>query len=365
MSEYAERIRRATAQLRQAGADLLVVGPSSDLIYLTGLVGNPSERFKVLLVSAAGETALVLPAFEVSLVDHLPVRPALYPWEETEDPLPAFRRAARALGGGRRVAVGPQLWSTFLLRLQGALPDAAFMDGGPLLAPLRIRKSPEELELMRTAARIADQAYLALLQQPLAGRTEREVLALIHDGLRRAGMERLGGGIVGAGPNGASPHYKTADHKVVPGDALVIDFGGQYRNYWADITRTPHVGPPGDDFRFVYRIVQEAQQAALEAVRPGVSCEAIDRVARDHIARHGFGEFFVHRTGHGIGLDGHEEPYLVQGNSTPLEEGMTFSLEPGIYLPGQFGVRIEDIVAVTADGAERLNTCSRDLTVVT
>lgn len=365
MNEQAERIRRVADRLRAADVDLLIAGPSSDFYYLTALAGNPSERMKVLLVSREGEAAMVLPAFEVSLIDHLPVRPSLFPWEETEDPVPALQRAVRELGGGRRVAVSPQLWSVFLLRIQQGLPETTFVDGGPLLAALRMRKSPAELELMRTAARIADEAYLHLIAQPVSGRSERDVLATIHDALRRGGMDRLGGGIVGAGPNGASPHYKTADRKIAAGEAVVIDYGGQYRNYWADITRTPHVGQPGEEFRRVYRIVQEAQQAAFEAVRPGLTCEAIDRVARDYITRHGSGEYFIHRTGHGIGLDGHEEPYLVQGYALPVEEGMTFSIEPGIYLPGRFGVRIEDIVTVTRDGAERLNTCTRDLTIVT
>jgi len=365
MSEQAVRIRRVADHLRETDLDLLIAGPSSDFYYLTALPGNPSERLKVLLISREGEAAIVLPTFEATLIEHLPVRPALYPWDETEDPLPALQRAVRALGGGRHIAVGPQLWSVFLLRIQQALPESTFIDGGPLLAALRMRKSAAELDLMRTAARIADDAYLGLITQRLAGRTEREVLTFVHDALRRGGMDRLGGGIVGAGPNGASPHYKTADRTIALGDALVIDYGGQYRNYSADITRTPHVGQPDEEFRHVYQIVRDAQQAAFEAVRPGISCEAIDRVARDYIMRHGLGEFFTHRTGHGIGLDGHEEPYLVEGNALPVEEGMTFSIEPGIYLPGKFGVRIEDIVVVTRDGAERLNTCTRELTVVT
>ncbi len=364
MGDHMGRLQAVQQLLHKAKVDLLLAGPSSDFYYLTGLAGNPSERMKVLLVSREGGTAIVLPGFEVSLLDHLDVRPVPYAWEEVEDPLPAFQHAAADLGGARRVAVSPQLWSVFLLRIQGALPKVEFVDGSPLLAMLRMRKNSAELELMRAAARIADAAYLELITQRLSGRTEREVLAVVHDALRQGGMDRLGGGIVGAGPNGASPHYKTADHRMRAGEAVVLDYGGQYRWYWADLTRTPHVGPPTDEFRRVYQIVQEAQQAAVEAVRPGVTCEAIDRVARDYIARRGFGQYFIHRTGHGIGLDGHEPPYLVQGNTLPVEEGMTFSIEPGIYLPGSFGVRIEDIVVVTADGVERLNTCTRDLVVV-
>ncbi len=364
MSEHLTRLTAMQRGLRTAGADLLLVGPSSDLYYLLGLAGNPSERLKLLLVSREGQTAMVLPAFEVPQLAHLDVRPEAYPWEEAENPFQALRRAVTALGGARRIAVAPQLWSVFLLRIQGALPEAACIDGGPLLAALRMRKSAQEVSLMRDAGRIADEAYLKLIAQPLTGRTELEVLAMIHDALRAGGMDRLGGGIVGAGANGASPHYKTANRKIASGEAIVIDYGGQHHAYSADITRTPHVGPPSAEFRKVYQVVQDAQQAAVDAVRPGITCEAIDRVARDYIPRHGYGPHFLHRTGHGIGLDGHEEPYLVAGNALAVDEGMTFSIEPGIYLPGAFGVRIEDIVVVRADGAERLNTCTRDLVVV-
>ncbi|MGQ0568663.1 MAG: M24 family metallopeptidase [Armatimonadota bacterium] len=364
MSDHESRLSAVQDRLRETNTDVLIVGPSSDLYYLIGLAGNPSERLKVLLVFREGETAMVLPGFEVSLIDHLDVHPTAYPWQETEDPIPALQRAVKGLGGARRVAFAPQLWSVFLLRIQAGLPGASFVDGGPLMASLRMRKSAAERALLKDAAKIADDAYLTLITQALVGRTELEVLGMIHDALRQGGMDRLGGGIVGAGPNGASPHYKTAGRTIASGDGLVIDYGGQHRGYSADITRTPHAGPAGDEFRKVYRIVQDAQQAAFDAVRPGITCEAIDRVARDYITRHGYGAQFLHRTGHGIGLDGHEEPYLVQGNALPVEEGMTFSIEPGIYLPGAFGVRIEDIVVVTAGGAERLNTCTRDLVVV-
>lgn len=363
-SEHAARLTALQDRLQAANVDLLLVGPSSDLYYLLGLVGNPSERLKLLLVSRDGQAAMVLPGFEVPQLGHLDVRLEPYPWEETEDPLPALRRAAGALGGARRIAIAPQLWSTFLLRIQSALPEATYVDGGPLLAALRMRKSAHEVSLMQAAGRIADEAYMKLISQPLIGRTEFEVLTMIHDALRQGGMDRLGGGIVGTGPNGASPHYKTAARPIASGEAIVMDYGGQYRAYSADITRTPHAGRPTAEFRKVYRIVQDAQQAAVDAVRPGMTCEAIDSVARDYISRHGYGKHFLHRTGHGIGLDGHEEPYLVQGNALPVAEGMTFSIEPGIYLPGAFGVRIEDIVVVRSDGAERLNNCTRDLVEV-
>jgi len=194
--------------------------------------------------------------------------------------------------------------------------------------------------------------------------TELDVIRFLHAQLLQNGHEVVGTGIVGSGPNSASPHHKTSTRRLNLGEAVVVDFGGALKDYRSDITRTFHLGEPPDEFRRIYDIVREAQHRAFEAVHPGVTAEAIDRVARGFIAQHGYGDYFLHRTGHGIGLDGHESPYLVSGDTTMLEEGMTFSIEPGIYLKGKYGVRIEDIVVVTRDGAERLNHFPRELRVL-
>jgi Xaa-Pro aminopeptidase len=248
-----------------------------------------------------------------------------------------------------------------LLRIQEELPRAKYGQGKQVMTGLRMKKMPDELDLLRQAGQSADQALYALRDQSLLGMTEKEILRFLHETLLADGYEAVGTGIVGSGPNSASPHYRTGDRRIQRGDALVIDFGGSLKGYRSDMTRTFFVGKPSEEFTKIYQIVKDAQQLAFEAVRPGVRTEEIDRVARGYIANQGYGDNFLHRTGHGIGLDGHESPYLVEGDSTILEEGMTFSIEPGIYLDGQFGVRIEDIVSVTNRSGERLNHFPRDL----
>jgi Xaa-Pro aminopeptidase len=225
-------------------------------------------------------------------------------------------------------------------------------------------KTPDEIALLRTAAEGADRSYEALFTQPLLGMSELEVLRFLHAQLLANSHQTVGNGIVGAGAHGASPHHKTSETRLQAGDAVVVDFGGGVNGYKSDITRTFQLGDPTDEFRRIYEITREAQQLGFEAVKPGVTAESIDAVTRGYIAKHGYGDDFLHRTGHGIGLDGHESPYIIKGDQTVLQEGMTFSIEPGIYLKGKYGVRIEDIVVVTATGGERLNQSPRELRIV-
>jgi D-alanyl-D-alanine dipeptidase len=232
---------------------------------------------------------------------------------------------------------------------------------GEALPLLRAVKDAEELEALRRAARAADAAFADVLGVRFAGRREVEVAADLAEALRAHGHESVEFTIVGSGPNGASPHHEAGERRIGPGDAVVLDFGGRMAGYCSDITRTVVVGEPEPELERVHAIVRAAQEAGVRAVRPGVPCEAVDAAARAVIEEAGYGAAFVHRTGHGIGLDVHEPPYIVAGNRTPLEPGMTFSVEPGIYLAGRFGVRIEDIVAVTPDGVERLDQAPRGL----
>jgi Xaa-Pro aminopeptidase len=227
-----------------------------------------------------------------------------------------------------------------------------------------MRKSPWEVEQLGAASRAADATFEALVATDLEGASEREALARIHHLLLENGHEAVGGGIVGAGENGASPHHHSGDTKIEAGSAVVVDFGGSLNNYRSDITRTFHVGEPTPEFRQVYDIVNEANQKAFEFVKPGVRAADLDGLARSFIAEAGYPNEFLHRLGHGIGLEGHESPYLVTGSDAVLEEGMAFSIEPGIYLEGRFGVRIEDIAVVTSDGAQRLNLSSHELVVL-
>jgi Xaa-Pro aminopeptidase len=251
-----------------------------------------------------------------------------------------------------------------VLGLQRALPGSSYVSMTEGLPMLRAVKSPHELERMAAAGAAADAAFTDLLGVRFAGRTERAVAADLTDLLLRHDHSSVDFAIVGSGPNGANPHHEAGDRMIQPGDVVVLDFGGFVDGYGSDTTRTVSVGEPSADAVRVHDIVRRAQQAGFDAVRPGIACEEIDRAARLVIEAEGLGERFLHRTGHGIGLTTHEPPYIVEGERRPLEPGMCFSIEPGIYLAGDFGVRIEDIVTVTQDGGSRLNSTPRDLHVV-
>jgi D-alanyl-D-alanine dipeptidase len=229
---------------------------------------------------------------------------------------------------------------------------------------LRAVKDPAEVELLAAAAAAADAAFEEIRTMRFSGRREREVGADLAELLRRFGHSQVDFTIVGSGPNGANPHHETGDRVIEPGDMVVLDFGGLKDGYGSDTTRTVHVGEPTEEERRVHDVVRAAQQAGFEAVRPGAACQDVDRAAREVITEAGYGEYFIHRTGHGIGVTTHEPPYMIEGEEQPLVPGMCFSVEPGIYLPGRFGVRIEDIVTVTEDGGRRLNDTTREMVLV-
>jgi Xaa-Pro aminopeptidase len=353
------RIGRLQAEMARAGVDAAVVGPSADLRYLACYDAPALERPTLLVVPVDVDPLLVVPALERPRAEAAGADRAarLVSWGETDDPYAAVRAA---LAGRRRVAVSDTLWARFLLDLEEALPGATFVRAGPLIGRLRARKDPEEVAALRRAAEAADGVALRLAAERVSGRTERELARWIAEALVDAGCERAAFVIVAAGPNAASPHHEPSDREIRPGDALVVDFGGPRDGYCSDITRTFVVGRAPEGFADAWAVLAAAQEAAVAAVRPGVPAEAVDAAARRVIAEAGYGEAFVHRTGHGIGLDVHEDPFIVAGNAEPLEVGMAFSVEPGIYLPGRFGMRLEDIVVVTPGGAERLNHAPHD-----
>jgi Xaa-Pro aminopeptidase len=260
--------------------------------------------------------------------------------------------------------VGDRLWAAHLLGLQRALPEASFSSAARVIAPLRTVKDAEELEALRRAGRAADETFRQILGVPFQGRSEEAVAGDLADLLVRNGHARAAFTIVASGPNGASPHHQPGGRTILHGDAVVMDFGGELAGYFSDTTRTIAAAEPPEGFDEVYELVREAQAAAVDAVRPGILARDVDRAARAVVEGAGYGDRFLHRTGHGIGLEVHEPPYLVEGDETELRPGMTFSVEPGIYLEDRFGVRIEDIVAVTEDGVERLNRSTRELQVV-
>jgi Xaa-Pro aminopeptidase len=361
---YAARMSRARSVMEEQGVDFLFVTPSSDLTYMLGYPAHASERMTLLCIPRQGEPFVVAPTLEASRLNPRREIVDVHQWEETESPSELTARLVEGAEGSA-IAISDQTWSVFLLRLQAALPDATFVSGTDVLRQLRMVKDAQEIEHLRYVGKLTDDAWNAFVETcTLAGKTERQAADEIRRLLREQG---LGGGgflIVGSGPNSASPHHMTSDRLIEDGDAVVFDFGTTWEHYWSDLTRTVHVGEPSEEFRHVYDVVLEANRAARAAVRPGVPCEAIDEAARDVIEDAGYGEYFIHRVGHGLGLDGHEEPYMVSGNTLPLKPGMVFSDEPGIYIPGRFGVRIEDILVCTEDGAESFNDARRDLVVM-
>jgi len=359
---YADRRRRALEAAEEAEQAGLLVTPGADLLYLTGYAPLPLERLTLLGLASGRDPFLVVPALERPAADAAPGVEglAVFDWRDGQDP---YEIAAGLLRSGR-FAITDQTWSSHLLALEHATADCLFVAAGRVLPLLRAVKDADELERLREAGQSADAAFADVVGLPFAGRRESDLAAELDRLLRDHGHDRVDFTIVGSGPNGASPHHEAGERTIEPGDAVVMDFGGIRDGYCSDITRTVFVGEPDEEQRRVYEIVREAQQVAFDAVRPGALAQDVDRAARGVITEAGFGERFVHRTGHGIGLEVHEPPYIVEGDETVLRPGMTFSDEPGIYLPGRFGVRIEDQVVVTTEGAERLNEASRDLTVV-
>jgi len=276
-----------------------------------------------------------------------------------------YQTVAPLLRPDGRYGISDSTWAMHLLGLQRTLPRSAYEALSVCQPMLRAVKDEHELARLTAAGAAADATYGEILGVRFAGRRETEVAADLAALLRKFGHEQVDFTVVGSGPNGANPHHEAGDRTIVPGDTVVLDFGGLRDGYGSDTTRTVHVGADVDDeVRRVHTLVRAAQQTAFEAVRPGATCQDIDRAARRVISDGGYGEYFIHRTGHGIGVTTHEPPYIVEGEAQPLIPGLCFSIEPGVYLPGRFGVRLEDIVTVTEDGGRRFNNTSHDLAIV-
>jgi len=359
---HEERLIRAGEAAGAAGLDGLLASPGPDLAYLTGYAPMPLERLTLLVVEPGRTPVMLVPELERPAALGCPAAGDLeiLGWRDGEDP---YEIAVRLLRG-RRYAITDQTWASHVLGLARASTGARFEPSGAVLPLLRAVKDAEELAALRAVGAAADAAYGDLLQVRFEGRRELDVASDLDGLLGAHGHETVDFTIVGSGPNGASPHHEAGERVIEAGDAVVLDFGGHMGGYCSDISRTVGVGEPSAALERVHGVVREAQQAGVDAVRPGVACFEVDRAARAVIEDAGYGERFIHRTGHGIGLEVHEPPYIVEGMTVHLQAGMTFSVEPGIYLPGRFGVRIEDIVVCTADGVERLNQAPRDLAVV-
>ncbi|WP_439380371.1 M24 family metallopeptidase [Amycolatopsis lexingtonensis] len=360
------RLDRARTAAAAAGTDALLIAPGSDLRYLLGQAGGSFERLTTLVVPADGTPALVVPKLEAPGYADVPTDELgveLLTWVDGDDP---YKLVADRLGKPGRVAVSDFTPALHVLALRAALGEAEQTLAGPVVRELRMRKDAAEIASLREAGAAIDRVHARVHEWLRAGRTEAEVGADIAAAIVEEGHVQADFVIVGSGPNGASPHHDVSDRVIEKGDVVVVDIGGPLpAGYNSDSTRTYAVGTPRDaDVAETYAVLQRAQAAAVAAVKPGVTAEAVDAAARDVIAEAGFGEYFIHRTGHGIGLDVHEEPYIIAGNALPLEPGMAFSVEPGIYQPNRWGARIEDIVIVTEDGVESVNNQPHELVVL-
>jgi Xaa-Pro aminopeptidase len=362
--DFMHRMERAAAQAADAGLTGVLVTPGPDLLYFTGYEPIAiTERITMLAIHAARGPALIVPILERPDAEGAPGSAAvsLADWKDGSDP---YAAATELLDPAGRYAISDSAWAMHVLGLQQALPESRYVSMTSTLPMLRAIKDEDELERLAAAGAAADESFEQIAGVQFAGRREDEIAADLAGFLREHGHSSVDFTVVGSGSNGANPHHEMSERVIEDGDMVVLDFGGIKDGYGSDTTRTVHVGEPTDEEREVHELVRRAQQAGFEAVRPGVQCQEIDRAARKVIEDAGYGEYFIHRTGHGIGLTTHEPPYMVEGETHALEPGMCFSIEPGVYLPGKFGVRIEDIVTVTPDGGRRLNNTDREIRMV-
>ncbi len=362
--DYKARMDRAARQAADAGLAGLLVAPGPDLVWLTGYAPPAvTERLTLLVLAAGREPVLVVPTLEAPDAEKATGAPALAlrDWTDGKDP---YALTAALLDAQGRFGVSDNAWALHLLGLQTTLPGTSYVSLTEALPMLRAVKDAAELERLAAAGAAADAAFEEIGNVRFSGRRESEVAADLAALLRRFGHSQVDFTIVASGPNGANPHHEAGDRRIERGDMVVLDFGGLRDGYGSDTSRTVHVGEPTEEERRVHDLVREAQEAGFRAVRPGAACQDVDRAARAVIADAGYGEYFIHRTGHGIGVTTHEPPYMIEGEEQPLVPGMCFSVEPGVYLPGRFGVRIEDIVTVTEDGGRRLNDTERGMVTV-
>ncbi len=348
--------------------DALLLSVGADLPYFCGYEAMALPRLTMLVVPRDGRARLIVPRLEAPRVVERPELFAMAVWDETDDPLALARSF---IGPASVIAVGDRMWAGFLVDLVRMLPRAEFRRASEVTSPLRSVKDPAEVESLRAAAAAADRVAVALRSGDvkLAGRTEADVSAELGRRLLAEGHQRVNFAIVAAGENAASPHHEPGERVIEPGEVVLCDFGGAMAGagglgYCSDITRCVHLGDPPADLADAYDALFEAQAAQVAAAVVGRPCEEVDRVGRNMIAEAGFGEHFIHRTGHGIGTEAHEDPYIVEGNRTELRPGHVFSIEPGIYLPGRWGLRLEDIVVAAADGPDNLATTDHRLAVV-
>ncbi len=362
---YLDRVSRARARMHEANIDVLLVSVGRDLPYLTGYEAMPLERLTMLVVPKDGDVTLVVPRMEAPRVVEQPGVFTLLRWNETDDPIAIV---AGLVGTPATAAVGDTMWARFLVDLLAHWPSAStrYVRSVEVMNALRMRKDADEIAALAAAGAAVDRiaSDLQAGRIPLAGRTEAEVSADLGRRIVAEGHQRVNFAIVAAAENAASPHHHASDRVIKEGEIVLCDFGGTMDGYCSDITRCVFLGDPPAEVAEAYAVLREAQRAAVLAGVVGTPCEEVDRVARRIITAAGYGEYFMHRTGHGIGMEEHEDPYMVEGNGLPLEPGHAFSVEPGIYLPGRWGMRLEDIVVATDAGPLAVNDANHDLVSV-
>lgn len=362
-SVYLDRMNRVQLEMARTGVDALILSLGHDLPYLTGYHAMPLERLTLLVVPRGAKASLIIPRLEAPRVHEVPSVFSLVPWNETDDPVAI---AHELLGSTKTIAVGDQMWSRFLIDLLRHRPDNTYVRSVQVMEALRSRKDAAEVAALQAAGAAADRvaAQLHAGEIPLVGRTEAEVSADISARLIAEGHQKVNFAIVAAGENAASPHHHAGDRVIRYGDIVLCDFGGTMNGYCSDITRCVHLGPIPSDIADAYAVLMKAQAAGVAAGSIGNSCESVDAVTRAIIDDAGYGDYFVHRTGHGIGMEEHEDPYMVSGNATPIAAGHAYSVEPGIYVSGKWGMRLEDIVIATDNGPVSVNNANHNLIVL-
>ena len=363
---FADRIGRTRAAMREQGIDVTLLSVGIDMPYLTGYHAMPLERLTMLVLPVDGDATLVVPRLEAPRVNHLPGVFDMAPWGETEDPVALTAALVTASSAAKVLAIGDTMWARFLVDLMPLLPGSTYRRAVEVLGPIRMRKDAAEIAALKAAGAAADRvaAQLHAGEIDLVGRTEAQVSADISTRLLAEGHDVVNFAIVAAGENAASPHHHPGSRVIRRGEIVLCDFGGTMNGYCSDITRCVHLGPVPGDIAEAYAVLKESEAAGVRAATVGTPCEQVDRAARDVIDAAGYGEYFIHRTGHGIGMDAHEDPYMVSGNILPLEAGHAFSVEPGIYVAGRWGMRLEDIVVATTDGPVSMNHADHDLVVL-
>lgn len=363
---HRRRTEKLAEVLKRKEIDGFIFGISTNMYYFTDFFDSQAERFLALLVPSKGDPVFLVPELYYDQICKTTWIKNVISWADGEDPFEKMTSIIKEKKlSNSKIAVDDTLRSDFLLALQEKLSQVKFISGGNFISSLRRIKSNDEKDLMMYSGSIADKVMGKVTSTIQAGVSELKIANLIVDTFKELGSECLNPvPIVASGLYGAQPHYRATDKIIAEGESVVIDCSADWKHYKSDMTRTVFLGKPDKEYLKIYDIVKKAQETGVQSVKPGRTCEEIDQIVRKVIEDEGYGKYFIHRTGHGIGLDVHEEPYIVEGNKLVLEPGMSFSIEPGIYLPGKYGVRIEDCVIVTEKGAECFTNFTHNLITI-